>query len=70
MKRIKIKKKFKEIISIKSQLHQPPQPNSCSAHQEPKNIENNKIIMVFSTGFLFVLKILIKKIKLNFCFVF
>lgn len=32
-----------DIISIKSQLHQPPQPNSCSAHQEPKNTEINKI---------------------------
>ena len=34
-----IKKKFKDIISIKSQLHQPPQFNSCSAHQAPKKIE-------------------------------
>jgi len=51
-KRINIKKKFKDIISIKSQLHQPPQPSSCSAHHEPKNIENNKIIVVFNKIFL------------------
>lgn len=44
-----IKRKiFKDIISIKSQLHQPPQFNSCSAHQDPKSIEklmkNNTLI--------------------------
>jgi hypothetical protein len=44
-----MKKKFNEIISIKSQLHQPPQLNSCSAHQEPKNIEisNIKIVLKY-----------------------
>jgi len=35
-------KKFKDIISIKSQLHHPPQFNSCSAHQDPKKIEKFK----------------------------
>lgn len=39
---------FKDIISIKSQLHQPPQFNSCSAHQDPRSIErfikNNTLI--------------------------
>ena len=34
-----IKKKFKAINSTKSQFHQPPQPNSCSAHQHPKTNE-------------------------------
>ena len=29
------KKKFKAISSTKSQLHQPPQDNSCSAQQQP-----------------------------------
>ena len=39
--------KFKEIISIKSQLHQQPQFNSCSAHHEPRTIDikNNKIVI-------------------------
>ncbi len=46
IKKIKINRKFKEIISIKSQLHQPPQLNSCSAHQEPKNIDINNIMVV------------------------
>ena len=31
-------KKFKANNSTKSQLHQPPQDNSCSAHQQPKII--------------------------------
>ena len=47
IKNININKKFNEIISIKSQLHQPPQLNSCSAHQEPKNIEKSSIDSVF-----------------------
>lgn len=32
----KYSKKFKANNSTKSQLHQPPQDNSCSAHQHPK----------------------------------
>ena len=34
----KIIKKFKANNSTKSQLHQPPQASSCSAHQHPKII--------------------------------
>lgn len=34
-----ITKKFSATNSTKSQLHQPPQDNSCSAHQQPKTIE-------------------------------
>lgn len=30
---------FKANNSTKSQLHQPPQESSCSAHQPPNNIE-------------------------------
>lgn len=65
-----MKKKFKDIISIKSQLHQPPQPNSCSAHQEPKNIESNKIVAVVRLKFLLKSSVLKKNIKLNFLYMF
>jgi hypothetical protein len=34
----KIIKKFNANNSTKSQLHHPPQANSCSAHQHPKII--------------------------------
>jgi hypothetical protein len=34
----KIIKKFKANNSTKSQLHQPPQASSCSAHQHPRII--------------------------------
>lgn len=60
-----MKKKFKDIISIKSQLHQPPQPNSCSAHQEPKNIENNSIKLLCKYCSFFKKKDLLKNKNLN-----
>jgi hypothetical protein len=35
----KYKKKFNANNSTKSQLHHPPQDNSCSAHQQPSIID-------------------------------
>ena len=66
IKNININKKFKDIISIKSQLHQPPQLNSCSAHQEPKNIENNNINVDHKYCSFFKKKNLLKNKNLNF----
>ena len=50
--------KFKDIISIKSQPHHPFQPNSCSAHQDPKKIENINIIELIKKYFFFTKNIL------------
>jgi hypothetical protein len=61
-----MKKKFNDIISIKSQLHHPPQLNSCSAHQEPKNIENNNIKVVYKYCSFLKKKNLLKNKNLNF----
>ena len=56
IKKQKIKNKFNEIISIRSQLHQPPQLNSCSAHQAPKNIEIRNKNIVNKNSFFFTFK--------------
>jgi hypothetical protein len=51
------KKKFNASNSTKSQLHQPPQDNSCSAHKQPKIIDEyiktaNSIVLLLSLGVL------------------
>lgn len=39
---------FKASNSTKSQLHQPPQESSCSAHQPPNKMEIRSIKAVFN----------------------
>jgi hypothetical protein len=68
----KNKKTFKLVCSTKSQAHQPPQFNSCCAHQPPVNSKdidniNNILVMFCLYGYNFLYFNFKLNLNLNLC---